>query len=143
MHHPVSRVGHELHYPRLPGLEAHGGSGGDIEPEATRLLPIEAEGVVGFIEVVMRADLDRPVAGVRYLERDRRTADIQLDVAGARYHFTWDHGASLSDRLVDGDELGAIGKRRLDLDLLHHLRHALHHLRAREHRGTVAHELRD
>ncbi len=35
------------------------------------------------------------------------------------------------DRLVHGDQLGAVGEGGLDLDLVDHLRHALHHLVAR------------
>src|SRR5207237_9833401 len=46
-------------------------------------------------------------------------------------------------RLVDGDEFGAVGKGRLDLDVVDHLRHPLHDLLAAEHGGAVAHQFGD
>ena len=45
-----------------------------FEPEAARRRAIEAQRRVGLEEVVVRADLDRPVAGVRDLHRDRLAA---------------------------------------------------------------------
>ena len=48
----------------LAGLEAHGGAGGDVEAQAAGLLAVEFEGAVGLGEMVVRADLDRSVAGV-------------------------------------------------------------------------------
>src|SRR5262245_60779036 len=50
---------------------------------------------------------------------------------------------SLSDRLVHRHELGAVGKRRLDLNLMDHLGNAVHHLLAREHVGAGFHQLGD
>jgi hypothetical protein len=47
----------------------------------------------------------------------------------------------IGNRLVHRDELGAVGKRRLDLDIGDHLRHAVHHVGALEQRGAVAHQL--
>ena len=64
----------ELDRARLPGLEAHRGAGRDVEPEAARRRAIERERRVGLGEVIVRADLDRPVAGVRDRQRDRRAA---------------------------------------------------------------------
>ena len=46
------------------GLEAHRGAGRDLQAHAARRVAVEAERSVGFGEVVVRADLDRPVAGV-------------------------------------------------------------------------------
>src|SRR5690625_2147080 len=37
------------------------------------------------------------------------------------------------DRLRDGDQLGAVGKGRLDVDLLEHLGHPVQHVVAGEH----------
>ena len=45
-----------------------------------------------------------------------------------------------ADRVVDGDELGAVGKGRLDLDVVDHLGDALHHLIARQHMRARLHE---
>src|SRR5262250_1012475 len=103
-----------MHHPRLAGLEADGGAGCDIQPKSASPLAIEAERVVRFIGIIVRADLDRPVAGVRDLERPGRPADIELNVARTRDYLTGDHAASLPDRVVDGDELRAVGERRLD-----------------------------
>ena len=49
---------------RLARLEAHRGAGGDVEPHAARLLAVELQRRIGFEEMIVRADLDRPVAGV-------------------------------------------------------------------------------
>ena len=43
---------------------------------------------------------------------------------------------------MDSHELGAVGKRRLDLHFGDHLRHAFHYVAAREDGGAEAHELR-
>src|SRR5580658_1642023 len=48
-----------------------------------------------------------------------------------------------SDRLVHGDELGAIGKRRLDLNFRNHFGDAVHHLRAGDDIGAALHEFGD
>src|SRR5215467_12474166 len=62
-------------------------------------------------------------------------------------------GKSSADRMMDGDELGPVGERALDLDLVEHLRHTLHHIAARKnghaeghqvgHAATVANALED
>src|SRR5262249_37340904 len=46
----------------------------------------------------------------------------------------------LTDRLVHGDELGAVGKRRLDLYLANHLGDAVPHPAPREHIGAPFHQ---
>jgi len=43
---------------------------------------------------------------------------------------------------MDGDELGAVGKGRLDLDVVDHLGNAIHHLRAGDDMGASFHQLR-
>src|SRR5262249_38095160 len=45
------------------------------------------------------------------------------------------------DRVMDGHELGAIRKGAFDLDVLDHLRHALHHVVASEDLRAFGHEL--
>src|SRR5262245_57318508 len=45
--------------------------------------------------------------------------------------------------VVYGDELRAVGERRLDLDLGNHLGHALHHLVASQYGRAEAHQVRD
>src|SRR3954468_7109628 len=78
---PRARVGNERDVARLPRLEPHRRPGRDVEPHAARLAAVEAQGLVGLEEVVVRADLDRPVAGVGDLEGDGRAALVQEDVA--------------------------------------------------------------
>src|SRR5439155_18966328 len=61
-----------------------------------------------------------------------RPSLISIGVLDSRYSpgimltrdVEWDSG--LSDRLVNGDELGSVGERPLDLDLADHLRHSVH-----------------
>ncbi len=55
---------HERDLPRLAGLEPHGGAGRDIQPLAAGDGAVELQGGVGLGEMVVAADLDRPVAGV-------------------------------------------------------------------------------
>src|SRR5690242_8167019 len=47
----------------------------------------------------------------------------------------------LADRLVHGDELGAVGKGCLDLHLVDHLGDTVHYLRPREDMGGILHEI--
>src|ERR1700749_2524384 len=48
-----------------------------------------------------------------------------------------------SDRLMDGDKLGAVGKRRLDLDVVDHFSNARHHLSPGKHLRAGLHQLGD
>src|SRR5256885_50403 len=49
----------------------------------------------------------------------------------------------LADRMMNGDELGAVGKGALDLHLLEHLRHSLHHVVAAEDVEAGRHQVGD
>ena len=80
--------------------------------------------------MVVRADLDRTVAGIGDRERHRLAAGIEFDLAVLDEEFAGDHLVLLPDRLMHGDELCAVGKRRLDLDVVDHLGDAVHALRA-------------
>src|SRR6202035_5306487 len=73
--------GDQRNVARLPRLEAHRSPGRNVEPHAARLLAVEAQRRVGFEEVVMRADLDRPVAGIGDRQRHGAAALVQFDVA--------------------------------------------------------------
>jgi hypothetical protein len=55
----------QLHGAFLSRLESHRSSRGDIEAKAPRCRTIEGQRSVGFREMIMRADLDRPVARIR------------------------------------------------------------------------------
>src|SRR5882757_5132790 len=81
----------ELHITGLAGLEAHRGAGGDIEPHAAGLVSVEFQGRIGFEEVVVRADLDRAVAGVRYRQRHSLAAGVEFDLAVLDEEFAGDH----------------------------------------------------
>ena len=63
------------------GIGAHGGAGGDVEPHALGAFAIELQCVVGFEEVIVAADLNRSVAGVRHHDVLRRAAFVEHDVA--------------------------------------------------------------
>src|SRR5262249_57158864 len=75
----------------LARLEAHRGAGGDVEPHAARFFPIEFQGRIGLVEMIMRADLDRPVAGICDRERDSLATGIELDLAVLDEHLARDH----------------------------------------------------
>ena len=62
--HPATDERDQIDVERDSGLEAHGGSGGHVEAMAACRLTVEGERRVGLGEVVVRSDLDRPVAGV-------------------------------------------------------------------------------
>ena len=48
-----------------------------------------------------------------------------------------------NDGEVHGDELGAVGKRALNLNLRNHVGHALHHLAAAQQLAPQLHEVRN
>src|SRR5688572_22950147 len=54
-------------------------------------LALEAQRVVGLEEVVVRADLDRPVTGIGHGERPRLSARIELDVARSNLQLARNH----------------------------------------------------
>src|SRR5688572_17618751 len=55
----------ELDLLGVAGLEAHGRTGGNVEPKATRRRAVELKGFVGLKEMIVRADLNGPIARVR------------------------------------------------------------------------------
>src|SRR5260370_27527695 len=89
--HALARERDQLHVAGLAGLEAHRGAGGDIEPHAARLLAVELQRRIGLEEMVVRADLDRPVAGIGDRQRHRLAAGVELDFAVLDEEFTGDH----------------------------------------------------
>src|SRR5436309_16140862 len=84
-------IGDELDLARLSRFETHGRAGRDIETTAARIVAVEGERRVGLEKMVVGANLDRPVAGVRDGERDARSPGIQLDIAIGRKQLTGDH----------------------------------------------------
>src|SRR5215469_13883176 len=96
--HARAVIGDEPHGAGLSGLEARRGAGRDVEAEAARLGAVEAERRVGLAEMVVRADLDRPVAGIGDFDLDGLAPLIELDLAGAGDDFSGDHTRLLADR---------------------------------------------
>ncbi len=84
-------IGDQPHLAALPRLEPRRGPGRDVEPEAARLVAIELQRRVGLEEMVVRADLDRPVAGIGDDERDGRPPGIELDIALGDENFAGEH----------------------------------------------------
>src|SRR5712671_1436781 len=82
---------HELHVAGLAGLEADGGAGGNIQAHAARLLSVELQRRIGFEKVVVRADLDRAVAGVCHRQPHGLAAGIEFDLAVLDEEFAGDH----------------------------------------------------
>jgi len=75
----------ERHLAFDTGLEAHRRAGRDVEPASTRRGTVERQRRVRLGEVVVRADLHRPVAGVDDGHRDACAVLVARDdVVGAR-----------------------------------------------------------
>src|SRR5262249_58871042 len=73
------------------GLKGGGGPRGNAQAIPERGPPIEGESRIGFGEMIVTADLDRPIAGVGNSKRDGCSILVQDDLAGcwknlARYH---------------------------------------------------------
>src|SRR5213080_5002920 len=92
--HAFSRQCHQLNVTGLAGLEAHGGAGGDVEAHAAGFLALEFQRGIGFEEMIVRADLDRTIAGVGDGQRHGLAAGIEFDLAVLDEEFAGDHLAS-------------------------------------------------
>jgi hypothetical protein len=66
----------------LAGLKAHRGAGGDIQAIAGGLLTIELQRRVDLGEMVMRSDLNRPVAVIFNDNAAGGAADVQSYLPG-------------------------------------------------------------
>ena len=96
----------------------------------------------------MRADLHRTIAGIDHRERRSRPAGGKLDLA-----FGGDDRAGLErigcgagfrpDRLMHGDELGAVGKYAFDLQDRQHSGDAGHHVARGEDGRAERHQVGD
>src|SRR5690606_4724069 len=80
----------QFHRATLPGLETHRGTGGDVQAVAIGDAAIELERRIGLEEVVVRSDLDRPVAGIGHLDADCLASRIQYDLAVVDQELAWD-----------------------------------------------------
>src|SRR5690606_34524860 len=82
-------------------LEPHGGAGRDIEMHAESSRAVEIERRIGLEEMIMAADLHRPVAGIDDLERCRAAAGMQFDFALERQDLAR-HAPVLRQRFLAG-----------------------------------------
>src|SRR6516162_10109113 len=91
----LARERHELNLARLSGLEPHRRAGGDIEPHAARFFAVEFQRRIGLEEMIVRADLDRTIAGIGDRQRHGLAARIELDLAVLDKAFAGDHNRHL------------------------------------------------
>ena len=145
--HPGADERDEVDVHRDARFEPHGGTGRDVEAATVCLLAIEHERRVGFGEVVVRTDLDGPVAAVLDAQGVHGPSRIDLDRLVGPDDLAGDqrlpdvHCVAGADRIVQGDELGSVGEGRFDLHLGQHLRDTLHHVVARQHVSAVLHQI--
>src|SRR5215468_2122128 len=84
-------VGDNADLTTLAGLEPHSGSRGDVQAASAGKLSVKAQSHVGFREVIMTPDLDRPVACIDDTKGNCGRVRIAGDLARcgknlARYH---------------------------------------------------------
>src|SRR5437588_2079586 len=108
---PLARKGDERDLPGLPRLEADRGAGRDVEAHAAGLLALERERRIGLEEMIMRADLDRPVAGVGDRKLHAGAAGVENDLATLGDDFAGDHDASQPPQRRSGAPPGSRGGR--------------------------------
>ena len=87
---------HQRHFPLLAGFEAHGSAGRDVESVASSGFAIEFQRRVDLVKVIVRSDLDRPVAVVFHDHTSGFAPDVERNVAGLDPVFAWDHHALLT-----------------------------------------------
>src|SRR5215468_7769285 len=71
----------QRHFLLVPRLEADGRRLRDGQPHPEGGGAVELQGAVDLEEVIVRADLDRPVAGVADLERDGRPTVTLISIS--------------------------------------------------------------
>ena len=91
------------------------------------------------IEVGQHADAVRVVMRHQRQVRLRGRSRQQKQKRKNSFH----RSVSSADRVVHGDQLGAVGKGRLDLNVVDHLGDAVHDLGARDHMGAGFHQVGD
>src|SRR6516164_6132536 len=89
--HPLARERNQGYLPRLTRLETHSRASRDAKAHAARLLAFEFQCGIGFEEMIVRADLDWPVASVGNRQIYGLASAVKLDFAFldellARYH---------------------------------------------------------
>src|SRR5215831_4205801 len=89
--HAGATVGDQRNLAGLPWLKSHRRPSRNIEATAKRGLAIELERRVGLGEMIVTADLDRPVACVGDREQNRCSIAVQDDLARCRYDLAGNH----------------------------------------------------
>ena len=84
---------YERDFAGLARFESHSGSRRNVQATSKSSLPIEGESAVALSKMIMTANLDRSVAGVRDFKRDRHAILVQDNLATcwknlARYHLS-------------------------------------------------------
>jgi hypothetical protein len=90
-HTALTGISDEPHLAALPRLEARRSPGWDVEAKTARLLAVKGECRIGLVEMIMRADLDRAIAGVGDNQGHSRAAGVDLDLTGRGDDFSRDH----------------------------------------------------
>ena len=107
----VAGIAHQTHGTLLSRLEAHRRAGGDVETETARRGAIEGQRGIGFVEMIMRTDLDRPIADIGNAQLDGLATDIEFDLPAATCTSPGIMLLSFScDGMMDGDQFGAVGE---------------------------------
>src|SRR5215469_11345120 len=79
--------------PRLARLEPYGGPRWNIEAIAQDSLAIECEGRVCFGEMIVTADLNRPIPGIGDLDRDSGLVLVEDDITCAWNNLAGNHAS--------------------------------------------------
>ena len=90
-HYPMAAISDQRDFADLTGFETHRRSGRDIKPESPRGLSVEIQRGVGFKEMIMRAYLNRAVAGIGNPHRSGFPSGVKRDLACGGDDFSWNH----------------------------------------------------
>ncbi len=92
-----TRQRHQFYLAALARLEAHRGTGSDVETKAACRVAIKLQRRVGLGKVIVGANLHRAITRVGNADHQRFAAFVQLQHAGAGLHFSWNHVGLLTE----------------------------------------------
>jgi hypothetical protein len=92
----IARIRDQRYLACLPGLKTDRRSSRNVEPLAAGRVTVEIQRGVGLKKMIVRADLDRTVAGVGNAHGGRLAAFVENDVSVGDDDFSWDHGFLLN-----------------------------------------------
>ena len=116
-----------------------------MQTHAARGNTVKHQRAVGLGKVVVRADLNRTIGAVLHHQRRSAPTRVEVVVSDCCNEFARDHDSLpfkdlFSDnRLVHGDQLGAVGKCGFDLDVRNHFGDAVHHVGTSQYVAAFAH----